>query len=974
MAISTKTPVGANNDIGVNDLGPLAWVLDELRKSLDSATKALRRYVRDAELAKGSDLNAADASQLRIARQQLHQSVGALEMVGFAAPASMLRGMEGAVQKFVTKPELCTDPAAAKVERASYALLGYLEALLIGKSPSAVELFSQYAEVQELAGASRVHPADLWAVPWQWREVHDSGAVPLELEPSFSARFNKAALMVVKAADTGACAELAQLSAGLANQTAMPVETNFRTFWRIAAGTLEAVATGSITPDLHVKRTVSRLLIQLATHAKGDLNVPDRLAQDLLFFCAQASPKGMTPLLGEVRMVFGLAHHVPVDYSKSFYGQFDPTLLVQARKRIGQLKESWSSFTAGELSKAKPVQDQMSLLVDSITKLLPNTGGSLSSAFNEVVDSTARQQRPPEAALGMEVATAILYLEASFEDFDPDDKQQASRMGHLAQRVQMARGGADSQPLESWMEELYRRVSDRQTMGSVVGELKLTLSELEKMLDAYFRDPQDKVLLSNVPGKLTQMRGVLTVLGLDQAAHAVTRMRDSIEQILVTEVDVDQAKATGTFERLGNNLGALGFLIDMLSYQPVLAKKLFVYDDIEGELKPLMGRTLAAEPDLPSVASAPSFNPDATMPMAAVVAGAAGALAHSAAPSVAPSAPVIVDAGEVDPELLEIFLEEAREVAGNGLAATQALVVEPNNIGEMTTLRRAFHTLKGSSRMVGLNVFGEAAWSMEQVMNSWLADQKPATMQLCELSTQALRAHQIWIEEIATGGGKHRTAAPFRSSADALRMNGQFVPIQLETVADVLDVAPVSEMLVVEVPPAVVATTAPVVEPFVAAGLGADMLAMDLAMPDLNVPQLLEATPQALPELLLPDWDAPEPLITAQVVDVPAQDFAPHLGDLDNAFAIPSIPAMLEPEPMITIATPVQLVEAAPALAFDATPIAEPQAVAAPEVLLADLDLDFEFDMVAPASADAANADTASATHLTADQRLTDQQ
>ncbi len=946
MANSPNTPTGSAIDIGVNDLGPLAWVLDELRKSLDSATKALKRYVRDAELAKGSDLNAADASQLRIARQQLHQSVGALEMVGFTSPASMLRGMEGAVQKFVVKPELCTDAAAAKVERASFALLGYLEALLIGKSPSAVELFSQYAEVQELAGATRVHPADLWAVPWKWRDLEDTGVPALEMDAAFRARFDKSALMVVKAADKGACAELAQLSAGLAGQTGQSVDTNFRTFWRIAAGAMEALATGSLMADLHYKRTVSRVLIQLSTHFKGDLNVPERLAQDLLFFCAQATPKGMTPLLGEVRMVYGLANYIPVDYSKSFYGQFDPTLLVQARKRIGQLKESWSSFTAGELSKAKPVQDQMSLLIDSIGKLLPNTGQSLASALSEVIDSTARQQKPPEATLGMEVATAILYLEASFEDFDPEDKQQSSRMGHLAQRVQMARGGAAGQPLESWMEELYRRVSDRQTMGSVVGELKLTLGELEKLMDAYFRDPLDKVLLSDVPGKLNQMRGVLAVLGLDQASQAVQRMRDSIEQILVTEIDVERARATGTFDKLANNLGALGFLIDMLSYQPVLAKKLFVFDEVEGELKPLMGRTLPAEPEAPADPAALDFNPEATIPLTTATALAGGV----AAVATAPSAPVIVDAGDVDPELLEIFLEEAREVAGNGLVATQALVVEPNNIGEMTTLRRAFHTLKGSSRMVGLNVFGEAAWSMEQVMNSWLADQKPASPELCKLSTQALQAHQVWIEEIATGGGKHRTAAPFRISADALRMNGQLQPIVLEAAS--------SSPAAAQAEPA------------------DDMLSLDLASFSLAVPAVAAIAAVELPELELPDLQvadlvAPElpalpeisaiatPAVVAPVQT--AQDFALHLGDLDQAFAPSDEPPMLAPEPFVTIATPA------------VAPIAPPAAVeapvaSAPELAFDIADFNFNVSLNEPASVVVALDELpAAATSLTAD-------
>eukprot|EP01031_Cornospumella_fuschlensis_P018022 gene18022-22057_t len=86
MQSNAQNSTAADLDIAVNDLGPLAWVLEELRKSLDGSAKALKRFVRDAEAARGSDLSAIDASQLRIARQQLHQAVGALEMVGLAAP------------------------------------------------------------------------------------------------------------------------------------------------------------------------------------------------------------------------------------------------------------------------------------------------------------------------------------------------------------------------------------------------------------------------------------------------------------------------------------------------------------------------------------------------------------------------------------------------------------------------------------------------------------------------------------------------------------------------------------------------------------------------------------------------------------------------------------------------------------------------------------------------------------------------
>ena len=64
----------------------------------------MRRFVRDAEVARESDLAALDAGPLRIARQQLHQACGALEMVGMVTrqsladlPAGLLRGDRVAV-------------------------------------------------------------------------------------------------------------------------------------------------------------------------------------------------------------------------------------------------------------------------------------------------------------------------------------------------------------------------------------------------------------------------------------------------------------------------------------------------------------------------------------------------------------------------------------------------------------------------------------------------------------------------------------------------------------------------------------------------------------------------------------------------------------------------------------------------------------------------------------------------------------
>ena len=57
-----------------NDLGPLAWVLGEVRASLDASSKALKRFVRDATHSRGKDMASIDSSQLRLAKQQLRQA------------------------------------------------------------------------------------------------------------------------------------------------------------------------------------------------------------------------------------------------------------------------------------------------------------------------------------------------------------------------------------------------------------------------------------------------------------------------------------------------------------------------------------------------------------------------------------------------------------------------------------------------------------------------------------------------------------------------------------------------------------------------------------------------------------------------------------------------------------------------------------------------------------------------------------
>jgi chemosensory pili system protein ChpA (sensor histidine kinase/response regulator) len=121
-----------------------------------------------------------------------------------------------------------------------------------------------------------------------------------------------------------------------------------------------------------------------------------------------------------------------------------------------------------------------------------------------------------------------------------------------------------------------------------------------------------------------------------------------------------------------------------------------------------------------------------------------------------------------DDEMREIFLEEAGEVLAHAASAHAQWVHAPDDLTLATTLRRAFHTLKGSSRMVGLSEFGAASWACEQLYNSHLADQRAAQPPLLGFTEWALRYLSDWVEDIAAGRPVTQDAETVEREAEAV--------------------------------------------------------------------------------------------------------------------------------------------------------------------------------------------------------------
>lgn len=95
----------------------------------------------------------------------------------------------------------------------------------------------------------------------------------------------------------------------------------------------------------------------------------------------------------------------------------------------------------------------------------------------------------------------------------------------------------------------------------------------------------------------------------------------------------------------------------------------------------------------------------------------------------------------IDDEIIEIFMEEAEEAYQTITDNLPLWVANTANDEPLKEIRRAYHTLKGSGRLVGAADLGEFAWAYENMLNRVIDNTiiaSPELLELMELGNKAL--------------------------------------------------------------------------------------------------------------------------------------------------------------------------------------------------------------------------------------------
>ncbi|MGV6485151.1 Hpt domain-containing protein [Stenotrophomonas indicatrix] len=111
-------------------------------------------------------------------------------------------------------------------------------------------------------------------------------------------------------------------------------------------------------------------------------------------------------------------------------------------------------------------------------------------------------------------------------------------------------------------------------------------------------------------------------------------------------------------------------------------------------------------------AAAADFNPQATQATAGSTETVPAAVAEGGF-----EAGFDDDAENIDQDIREVFLEEFDDELGNLGTLLPAWRMQPDNMDRLRPIRRIFHTLKGSGRLVGARTLGEFAWKIEGMLN-----------------------------------------------------------------------------------------------------------------------------------------------------------------------------------------------------------------------------------------------------------------
>jgi chemosensory pili system protein ChpA (sensor histidine kinase/response regulator) len=673
------------------DTSTLSWVKDEIDLALERASEALARHA----AAPG------ETKPLTDARGYLHQACGALTLVGLAGITHFAETVEARLAALAERADGADVVAVAAAAGAALAALRrYMDDLMSGYSDQPLRLYPAYRALVLAAGLPEPTPLVLFYPDLTQRPPRREGdATPLPLPRLKALRLGFArGLAKWRGGEARGLAEMRNAVAIVEQGRTQPAE---RALWWVALAWFDAIGAAAKDAPAPAEKLLAELDPQFEALASGQPaadNAPGDLLAGLLYDIAAAPPG--SEHLESVRAAYRLADLIPA-----------ANLVVETRREscrapLATAMAEWERFSQGAAIALMRFHDVALLLVASARD---SNDAALTRLAAAIADFAAWLRQQPERSdqpIFLEVAGALVLVEDAIEQEGArspgDEPLFVAEVAAQIERLDAIRqtGVAPARLLAQQHWRAHRLI------GQVAQEICANLDAVEPVLESFFASPGQTAALPLAQAKLHQIAGAFQLLDEPAAAQVAATTESRVAACLQADIQSED------FSAIADRLATLAQFTDTLSRgQPE-----------RSQLESLLGA--AADDCLAPMAPAP-------VPLSVP----------------APTTPPVSHAG-ADDELLSIFTEEAHEVLAT-LAATQpVLTANPADREALTTLRRGFHTLKGSGRMVGLTALGDAAFAVERLLTRWLDEHKPVDEEGLSLIDSARLLFADWVVAI----------------------------------------------------------------------------------------------------------------------------------------------------------------------------------------------------------------------------------
>jgi len=808
-AMPAKTSIAADA-VHEFDLGPLSWVQGEIGQSLARGLDSLAAFAAAP----------SEPDSLKHARNHIHQAAGAIQMVGLDAVVAYTDEIERQLARLedLSPPEIAS--TCALIDRGCRKLRIFLDELVGGAPPVPLQLFPEYEAMQRSRGLKAAPPTDLF-----YPDLSLRGPVfemPLPMPTSKLAahlvkqrRLYERSLLAFLRGDGDGARRMRDAIAGIEHAS---TRQSARTFWWTVGAFFDAIIGGGLDAGFGAKQLAARIDLQMKRVVEGSAKVADRLRREVLYFVAISAP--VAPSVQAVQRSFGLAALIPsADVLNADLVRLQP-ILREAREQLGAAKDMWLKVTTGRVDSMQKLKQTLASVHASAVEIgnvaLTKLAASLVARLDKMPPSGSVSE-----SLAMEYATGMLLAESAVESYGSLAKEFPKQVEAMLARLDAAQASrpipAATAPI---LDEMFRRAHERMLMAQVGREIQANLRRMEQVLDAFFRDHSKRAELASLGKDSRQIRGALTMLGQDDAERLLGLCQDQIDSYANPETAIDGED----LELLAESLSGLGFYIEALEQRrpdrqrliaPLLAKRLgevpapqidrhaetveHAVEELRNALPALVAEVHRAPADaaardllqarlseLVNDAKLIDDNELVAQAQAALAQLEAGgtvaleaavtAIAESGAAVRAPTPAVseetrrllATDAKGLDAELLEIYLIEAAEVLDTVSGNRRELEANPGDRDVLRTVRRQFHTLKGSGRMVGLTELGELAYDVEKIHNRLLEEERPVTPALLAMLEVAERNFRLWIGTLKDAGSVAADPAELHAAIGAV--------------------------------------------------------------------------------------------------------------------------------------------------------------------------------------------------------------